>query len=71
MLIGNSLTEEDRVTLLARLMNDARAVLDARMRIHYCEDSEDYNKVVDTQLKEAFYIVAKEYVEHYELKPIS
>lgn len=70
MLIQNSIDEEDKFQDLNMLITDMNSIITTINRLTYTGVRANYLREINKHLQAALQIVAREYVEHYDLSPI-
>lgn len=69
-LISCPITEEDKHRELCELMTDMQAILKLQSSLQFTESRAEYVAALNEYIKEALLVVAREYVELYDLAPI-
>ena len=70
MLIPCPITEEDKKHELCTLMEDMQAILRLRSGLKYTGSRDEYIATINKYIGAALLVVAREYVELYDLAPI-
>lgn len=70
MLIPNSITEADKHRILNNLMTDMDSFLKLRAGLCSTGERAEYVAALDKYLKAGLFVIAREFVEHYDLAPI-
>lgn len=70
MLIMNSIDENDKQQDLNDLMTDMKLILTLYYSLEYTGKRAEYLRKIRESLQAALFIVAREFVEHYDLAPI-